>query len=406
MTNKKYTGYTTEELIHDQDFVSAVQGIRTEEEWEQFLQINNESKDNILRAREIILLFKVNEGTLSDEKKYNLWKNISSFNSENDKSYKVRRVKTYVRIAASVLLILSVGGLLYLNSVKNGNQYQFAESQDSLETQNPMLVLSNGDKVELEKDESKVTVLKDKDAIQINNDSIVENLSSKNGNTKAVKLNEVIIPYGKKSELLLSDGTKVWLNAGSRFAFPQKFEGRKREVFLEGEAYFEVAKNDKQPFILSTNSINIEVLGTKFNVNAYKSDDFNETVLLEGSINILGKNKLFNDKILMQPNQKAIYSKASNSIVLNPEPTPEIYIAWVKGWYQFTNENLEVVLKKVERFYNVTCCYNREMISGTLPISGKLDLKDSLPEVMNVLSGVAKFKYRISENNYVIIEKD
>ena len=405
MINKKYTGYTVEELIHDQDFVSTVQSIKTEEGWEQFLQLNDESKNNILRAREIILLFKVNEGKLSDEKKYNLWKNISRFNSENHKSYKVRKLKTYVKIAASVLLIFSLGGLLYLNSVKNENHYQFADSQDNIETQHPVLVLSNGNRVELEKNESKIAVLKDQNAVQINNDSIIENLSSDNKNVKAAKLNEIIIPYGKKSELVLSDGTKVWLNAGSRFAFPQKFEGRKREVFLEGEAYFEVAKNDKQPFILSTNSINIEVLGTKFNVSAYNSDDFDEAVLLEGSINILRKNKLFNDKVPMQPNQKAVYSKVNNGIAITPEPTPEIHIAWIKGWYQFTNENLGVVLKKVERYYNINCCYDRKIISETLPISGKLDLKDSLTDVMNVLSGVAKFQYHISENN-VIIEND
>jgi uncharacterized protein YlzI (FlbEa/FlbD family) len=386
MTSKNYIGYTVEDLVHDQGFISAVQNIKTEEEWEQFLQLHTGSKNNIIRARKIILLFKVNEGTLPDEKKYKLWKNISGFNLKNRRNYRIH----------------SLGSLLYLNSLQNKNQYHFADSQDDLKTEKPLLVLSNGNKVELGKDESVITVLKGQDAIQVNNDSIVENLSSENKNTKEVKFNEVIIPYGKKSKLILSDGTKVWLNAGSRFAFPQKFEGKEREVFLDGEAYLEVAKNHKQPFILSTNSINIEVAGTKFNVSAYGSDDFNEAVLLEGSINIFGKNKLFNDKISMVPNQKATYSKTSSSIVLSQEPTPEIYIAWIEGWYLFSNEDIEEVLKKVERFYNVACHYDKEIISETLPVSGKLDLKDSLPDVMDVLSGVAKFEYRISGDDVII----
>ncbi len=396
----RYINNSVEELLDDKEFVSIVKGIKKKEDWEQFLRNHIESKKNILLARKFILSFETSDGYLPDDKKYKLWKNISTFNKEFPKKIKVARIKTLFKVAAVGLILLSIGSLWYLNQ---GNQkFQFSESRENLKVENPLLVLSNGDQVQLEKDDSKIVILKDKNAIQINNDSIVENQTFINEKTRKIRFNEVIIPFGKKSSLVLADGTRVWLNAGSRFAFPPDFNGKNREVYLEGEGYFEVAKDEGQPFIISTNNINIEILGTKFNISAYNSDDFIETVLLEGSVNIWERNKLFKEKILMIPNQKATYSKIQRDIVLKTEPMPEAYIAWVEGWYEFTNENLDQVLKKLERYYNINFEYNRVFNLSALPVTGKLDLKDSLNDVMIVLSGVAKIDYRISGDTVIL----
>ncbi len=402
MTEKSYTGFSVEDLIHDQEFVSIVIKTDTAEEWEQFLQLHNESKHNILQAKKIIQTFKINEGILPEGKKYKLWKNISRFNVAYTRNYRSARIKSVVRVAASILILISFGSLLYLYFSKVENQYQFSEARNELKTENSLLVLSNGNRVELGKSESKITVLKEQNAIQINNDTIMENGITIDENTNKIKLNEVIIPFCKKTSLVLGDGTKVWLNAGSRFAFPSKFEGEKREVYLDGEAYFEVVKNENQPFIVLTDNIDIQVLGTKFNVSSYHSDDFCETVLLEGSVNLCAKNKLFREKVLMVPNQKAVYSNADKKIVLKQEPDAAEFVAWVEGWYPFNNESLEQVIKKIGRYYNVSFEYDRTIISGLLPVSGKLDLKDSLAEVMVILSGVAKFSYEISGNRVII----
>ncbi len=405
MAGKNYIGYSVEDLLQDQEFISVVKEINTIEEWEQFLQSQGGSKKNILQARKIIQLFKTNEGVLSDNRKYKIWRNISKFNVEFSRNYNHVRLKTFAKVAASVLILISLGSLLYLSSYnKVDNQFQFSESQNELKPENPVLVLSDGSKVELEKSDPHIVVLKGQDAIQIDNDSIVENHTSIDEKTNEIKFNEIIIPYGKKSKLVLEDGTIVWLNAGSRFAFPQRFRGRERAVHLEGEAYFEVAKNENQPFVVVTDNINIEVLGTKFNVLAYNSNHFSETVLLEGSVNIWEKGKLFDDKIMMTPGQKATYNNDNKNIEVVFDPAPEMRISWVEGWCQFSNENLEYVLQKLERYYNINFQYNQEIISKLLPVSGKLDLKDSLSEVMVVLSGVAKFEYQISENNVIIIK--
>lgn len=402
MTEKKYIGYSVEDLLHDQEFVSAVKSMDSSEAWKQFLQAHRESENNIIQARKIIQLFQTSEGVLDTKRKHKLWSNIYKYNADSSKNYKPISLKTFARIAASILVIISLAGLLYQHFNQDENRYQFSESGNDLKTENALLVLSNGNKVELKNSDSKITVLKGQNVIQINNDSIVDNQAAIDKNTKQAKFNQVIIPFGKKSKLVLEDGTTVWLNAGSRFAFPPKFEGKKREVILDGEAYFEVAKIDKKPFIITTGAINIEVLGTKFNVNAYSSDNLSETVLLEGSVNIWDNTKSFKNKISMVPNQKATYNKTGKEIVLEPELNPVKYIAWVGGWYQFKNEPFELVLKKLEKYYNVKFQYNQAVISKILPVSGKLDLKESLNEVLIVLSRVTKFEYQISGNIVII----
>ena len=402
MTENKYISYSVEDLLHDQEFVSFVKSRNTSEDWAQFLQSHPESRNNIIQARKIIQLFQTNEGTLAEDRKYKLWKNIRKYNDEFSKNPKRFKLITFTKVAASILILFSLGGLIYQHFNSIENRYQFSELRNNLQIDNPLLVLSNGKTVELKKTESKIEVLKGQDAIQINNDRIVDNQTLTDKTIIEAKFNEVIIPFGKKSKLILEDGTTVWLNAGSRFAFPQKFNGNKREVILDGEAYFEVAKNVRKPFLISTGDIKIEVLGTKFNVNAYSSDNLSVTVLLEGSVNIWDTDRLFKDKIPMVPNQKATYSKSGKEIVLEPETEPGRYVAWVDGWYQFTNESLEKVFIKLERYYNVRFKYNQKIISGLLPVSGKLNLTDSLDEVMVVLSKVAKFKYQISGNSVII----
>jgi len=403
MAEKRYSGYSVDDLLHDQEFVSTTKKISTTEEWVRFLQTHSDSKNNIIQAIKILQAFQIPEnGILDNEKKEKLWNNIYRFNIEYTRKYKSVKLKFFLRVAASILILISLGGLVYLNFIKGENHYQFSESRNDLKSDNPLLVLSNGNTVKLEKAESKITVLKGQEAIQINNAQIVENHASIDEATNRAKFNEVIIPFGKKSKLILEDGSTVWLNAGSRFAFPPQFTGKKREVILDGEAYFEVAKNDKKPFIITAGNINIEVLGTKFNVTAYHSDNLCETVLLEGSVNIWDNGKFFDDKIQMVPNQRATYNKTEKEIVLESESEPGRYIAWVNGWYEFKNENFEQVLKKLERYYNISFQYDQDVKSRILPVTGKLDLKESLDEVLIVLSRITKFEYQISGKIVII----
>ena len=404
MKEEKYKGCSLEELLEDQDFVNQIISIQTNEEWENFLQANDSAKYNIVQARKIIQIFKVSEGKLRDEPKFNLWKNVSDFNKKNSRRRKVTQLNVFIRYAASILIVLAIGSAIYWGFSTSDNKYNFAKIE-SVKDNNPILVLANNKKIELASSkESNIIVLKNQDAILVNNDSIIQNTPQSGIEQNA--FNEITVPYGKKVALQLSDGTKVQLNAGSRFAFPQSFNGKNREVHLVGEGYFEVSKNEKQPFIVSTAKVDVKVLGTKFNLSAYSSDNICETVLLEGKVEIQGKGKVFNDRIDLVPNQKAIFFEDTKQLTKSNISDASIYTTWINGWYDFSNEKLDRVLEKLERFYNVKFIYNRGLVKNALPISGKLDLKDSLSEVMGVLSGVAKIDYKISNENIVIMMKN
>ena len=404
MKEEKYKGYSVDELLEDQEFVNQIIGIKTNEEWAIFLQENDSAKSNIIRARKIIQIFRVSEGKLLDETKFNLWRKVNDFNKNLTRKQKITQFNVFIRYAAFVLIVLAIGSAIYWRYSVSDNKYSFQKIK-STENNKPILVLANKEKVELASDkESNIIVLKNQDALLINNDSLIQNIHQSQSAQNT--LNEISVPYGKKVTLQLSDGTKVQLNAGSRFAFPQTFNGTKREVHLVGEGFFEVSKNEKQPFIVSTQKVDVKVLGTKFNLSAYSSDNICETVLLEGKVEIQEKGKIFNDRIDLKPNQKAIYFNDTKLLTKSNIPDAGIYISWIDGWYNFSNEKLDRVLGKLERFYNVKFIYDESLIGNALPISGKLDLKDSISDVMGVLSSVAKIDYKISNGNIVISMKN
>ena len=402
MNFKKFTNYSFEELINSSEFIDSVKNITAESEWIQFLELNKESKEIITQARKFILLFDTKEAHLDADRKLDLWLKIRDSKKNNEKSPKIIDFRIVLKIAASILVILSLGGILFFSLSKKEANFEFTQIARIPDSGNSVLLIANGDKIEIQKNESKITMLGNQKGIQVNNDTIKTDNINNDSPDKENRLNELIVPFGKKTMLTLVDGTKVWLNAGSKFAFPQKFNGKMRTVYLDGEGYFEVAKNVKQPFIVSSGSINIEVVGTKFNLNSYSSDNSSETVLIEGKVNVWSENKLIKDKIHLSPNQKAIYSADKNDLVVETAPDAENYIAWVDGWYLFSNEKLEQVFIKLERYYNINIQYNKDRINKAKPISGKLDLKDSYTEVIQILANVAEIEYKIEGEKIII----
>jgi ferric-dicitrate binding protein FerR (iron transport regulator) len=293
------------------------------------------------------------------------------------------QLRSLLKYAAILILALSVGAAGFWGLTQQQKSYVYTVAADSGKNGQSLLRLSNGNTVDLEKDNSKIALSGDR-KITIDNEKVID--LDKTSREDESKMNEVVVPYGKKTQLLLEDGTKVWLNAGSRMAFPTKFLGNKREVFLEGEGYFEVAHNPKLPFYVNTNEIAIKVLGTKFDISAYKSDKMIETVLLAGSVAISERSALgfLKAESVLKPNQKATYDRNDRSIVLREEPDVDYAIAWTEGWYKFHRQSIDEVLSKLQRYYNVEFVLSPEFPKEDL-ITGKLDLKDSIGQVMRAL---------------------
>lgn len=227
----------------------------------------------------------------------------------------------------------------------------------------------------------------DKKSFSLHADSTLNYQKFKNSETtlstpsvQEARYSSVSVPYGKRSEILLEDGTKVWLNAGSILTFPDNFNKNAREVYLEGEGYFEVAPNANNPFFVRSEYLNIEVLGTSFNISAYTDDSFVSAVLLTGSVAIKANGKSNFERQVLKVGMEAKIDKRLKKMTLNQTSTQES-ISWTKKRLLLNETDLFQLIRKLERFYNTKI----EDASGMPPtetFSGSLDLTQTLTQVL------------------------
>lgn len=210
--------------------------------------------------------------------------------------------------------------------------------------------------------------------------------------------NRLIIPYGKRSTIMFPDGTKAWVNAGSKLVYPVEFQRGIREVYIDGEMYVEVAEDKKRPFVVKTKQMDISVLGTKFNVTAYDSDKTQNVVLLSGSIRI-SSDKHYEQVVLM-PNQ--MYSNDDDSYSVE-KVYADACVLWTQGLYQFESEELGVIVARLERYYGIVI--DCEPTIAELKCSGKLDMKDDLNKLLTELSRALPVKYRQYDNGSYILDE-
>lgn len=401
----RFIKYSVEELADNERFRAWVLKEENNQEWEMFIEDNPEFRIKANKARELVLLLHDTTDVLDEGDVSEMWQNIEHFNQQNQQKSRSLKLRKSVYRAASFLLILSLGTLSYIIFGGKDRGYQFVSSDIMDQKNDARLVLPDGEEIILKTNHSKIA-FNNKLKLKINNDTVIDLSLKGRESGKKVRMTEVVIPYGKKSEIFLSDSTKVYLNAGTRLAFPTRFDGETREVFLEGEAYFEVTKNKKKPFIVNMGQIGVKVLGTRFNVSAYPNDENIKTILLEGSVAVkkqttFGINK---DGAILKPYQKASFNKRIKDLTVSDEPNADLYITWTEGWFQFSKENLDYVFTKLERYYNVKIIAPETFHSSQL-ISGKLDLKESLEDVMKAVADVSGIRFRM-DGNKVYIEQN
>ena len=199
---------------------------------------------------------------------------------------------------------------------------------------------------------------------------------------------------GMVTQFSLADGTKVWLNSGSELKFPNKFFGEKREVMLKGEAFFEVTKNEKQPFRVNANELKVEVLGTSFNVVSYEDDTLSEVVLVSGRVELASENgKIKKEFGAMHSGQRALYEKEKRKL-FTEEVDVEKYIAWRDGKLIFRDDAMEEVVKRLSRWFNVEIAISDPEIKNYIY---KATFKnENLIQVLNLLKLSAPIDYRIT----------
>lgn len=228
--------------------------------------------------------------------------------------------------------------------------------------------------------------------IKLNNGQLSYN--SQNGKPGEVLYNTVTTPKGGQYQLVLADGTKVWLNAGSSLHFPAAFAGKERVVEIMGEGYFEVAKNAAMPFHVRVNEMDIQVLGTHFNVNAYADEGLTRTTLLEGSVKVSKGAQAR----LLKPGQQAAVNQDEQILVQNDVNLDEV-IAWKNGLFQFQSADLETILRQASRWYDIEVEYRDKI---TERFSGQISRDVNISQLLKILEFTGKVHFEIEGKKIIV----
>ncbi|WP_111624499.1 FecR family protein [Arenibacter echinorum] len=213
--------------------------------------------------------------------------------------------------------------------------------------------------------------------------------------------NELEIPFGKIFEVELSDGTLVHLNSGTKIKYPVKFlKTGKREIFINGEAYFKVAKDMEHPFVVHSEEVAVEVLGTEFNFSSYEEDEEIRTVLVEGAVSMTNTLAPEEDLVLV-PGTKGAWNKISHT-THEEEVDVHLYTGWIKGELVFRNVSFSDMSKKLERSYNVVIENNNDLLSRKI-LNARFNVDiESIEDVMKSIGEVHAFNYVIKNRKITI----
>ena len=313
---------------------------------------------------------------------------------QENKSKRMQLIKNYVSYAAIFVAIFSLG---YFSSV---NQTDKVEIEKIIPKKYDIVLSSDDQELVIEKDKSdkkeSKKIISEINLIQKSDELIYD----KNSTIKELVYHTLKVPYGKRFNVVFSDGSKAYLNSGSIIKYPVKFiENIKREVFLEGEAFFDVAENKNNLFVVNSNGINVEVYGTKFNVRNYSEDFNSDIVLVEGSVGI--KNSEILEETILKPGFKGSVNKENFSVETTKVNT-KIYTSWIDGEVIFRNETFSQILKKLERLYNVTIIDNRQELSNEF-FNAAIDVEnEDIGKVLNYFNKIYKIEYQIFDNKIII----
>ncbi|WP_281817098.1 FecR family protein [Parabacteroides goldsteinii] len=306
---------------------------------------------------------------------------------------KTFRLPVWTRYAAMVAIIVFTGMIYFskqpTSTIREVNMEEFSQ---------PTLLLENGEKIALTEESFS---MQKKDVV-IKNDArnklVYE--PQKETQNKNVQNNHLVIPKGKTYKLLLSDGTKIWLNSETEITYPTRFVGNKRVVNLIGEAFFEVAKNKEKPFIVNANGMEVKVLGTSFNISCYTTDKTFNTTLINGSVSVKTNNK---EAQTIVPSEQLTYYKESEQTTIHTVNT-ELFTSWINGEYIFKDTTLEEIVKKLQRWYDFSVNYEDESLKHNR-YSLTADRNTNLDHLLEVISYTSNVKLeRI--NNIINIKKN
>ncbi len=365
-------------------------GKATEKEVEQIFQWIDASPDN----KKIFVQFKKAWalGAKSDEDNQLAWQELES---KLDKNKLGPGFSGFMKYAAILVLLVGIG---YFFAKQESNSDLPVVDRNAI-----TLEIGNGNIQIITEDGERTIVDKKGNPVGVQKGNVLNYSNVSNGpNSLKPVFNELTIPYGKTFKLVLSDGTSIHLNAGSSIKYPVKFvEGAQREVFIKGEAFFDVVKNVDQPFVVNANELNVRVLGTKFNVSSYPEDQNINTVLVEGSVALHDEGDAYNalTAFLLEPGHKGEWNPDTKETTVEKVDTNE-YTGWVEGKLIFRNAPFKIIRKRLERHYNISIVNNNKILEERT-YNAVFDI-ESIEQVLRTLNEIYSIEYTIDKNEVII----
>jgi hypothetical protein len=342
--------------------------------------------------------------------KHDVWQQIQSDprfiketlpTNEQPKVIKLYR-KNWLKAVAAILIVSASLGLFLLNrkiktSVANVAQNQL--SQPIVPGGNKAtLTLSTGKVIQLDTANNGLIASAGKaQVLKKSNAQLVYDAHPSSADNREPVYNILSTPKGGVFQVVLPDGTKVWLNSASSLKFPIEFTGNERRVSLTGEAYFEVAKNKDKPFFVDMNNVQVRVLGTHFNIAAYQDDNNITTTLLEGAVQVKSNNQLS----AIKPGEQAVIDNNTNAISIKAANIEEV-MAWKNGYFKFADEDIRSIMKKLSRWYDFDVEYHDEL--ANVRLGGTFYRSKGINELLSYMEEVGKIHFKVEGRRIIVMK--
>ena len=392
MYENKYQGYKVVDFLKDEDFLRW-NLFQQEEDKAYWIRIANDYPELKPILDEAVKIFhsqiRLNDYSLESEK---IESSYITLNKKITGRRRWRAVGYGFAAAASLLLCFTMVHIFDrpatpengLMGFVNGNYVPTDSSANNIQ-----LYVSSDELINI--DEKEAEILYDGDSVRMTGRTLAE--------VSKAEYSRLIVPKGKRSKLLLADGTAVNINSATTVVYPNRFDGETREIYVNGEIFLDVAHNENQPFIVRTRERAIRVLGTRFNVQAYEDEEGAQVVLEKGSVQVTSN--VNTGDIYLEPSQMYDYKGEGRGNVTNVDV--DKYISWVEGLIYLKDEHLDVLLIKLSRYYGEEIRFDESIKSQRC--SGKVDLKDNLGDILEGLTFSFPIKVERENGGYKVSAK-
>ncbi len=319
------------------------------------------------------------------ERKLNITEEWDMFQHKLSRKHSIR----WWRYSAAVVAVgvCAIFGVLQLRETKT--PVQIARSVvNNVKEYKAKLILDDGSAVDITDTTRHVVVAREGTNIMASGSGLRYELGDSLPVSSPVKYNTLIVPRGGEYELLLADGTRVWMNSESKLVYPVQFTGERREVEMEGEVCFLVTRNERQPFIVKTKGVSVKVLGTFFNVEAYPGDQAITTTLVEGRVNVSDGQRHY----IMSPNQQVV--AGDGQFVVRDVDATEV-VCWIEGVCYFSEASLENIMDKLARWYDVEVFFASESAKEA-HFSLEIERYDNIATVLSKIEKTGRVKFKIN----------